>query len=286
MARDGTIFTEWGTPSAHDYGTARAYPLTDVHSVADVARHKWPDVALYDYEDAAARAKRLSAEYAVRGPYWRPLFCGVCDLMGMEEAMARMAFEPIIFEAVLDRVFEVTLAYCERLLAACGDAMPILCLGDDFATQRGLMISPEHWRRYLRPRYEKLFSLAKHTGRYVWFHSCGDISSVLPDLIDIGMDVWETVQLHTLPMSAEELKREYGRHITFFGGVNTQQLPFAKPEDVQVEVRRCIETLGRDGGYICGPDHHVKPDVSVENTLALFKTATAYRGYGYTLLSE
>ena len=103
--------------------------------------------------------------------------------------------------------------------------------------------------------------------------SCGNITQVLPDLIDIGMDVWETVQLHTLPMSPKQLKREYGRHITFFGGINTQRLPFATPEEVRSEVLECIKILGRDSGYICGPDHHIKPDVSLENTVALFDAA-------------
>ncbi len=122
-----------------------------------------------------------------------------------------------------------------------------------------------------------MFELGKSRGKFVWFHSCGDITAILSDLIDIGVDVWETVQLHTLPMSAEELKREYGKHITFFGGINTQRLPFAKPEEIRAEVIDCIKILGKGGGYICGPDHHIKPDVSVENTLALFDTATSMK---------
>jgi uroporphyrinogen decarboxylase len=119
--------------------------------------------------------------------------------------------------------------------------------------------------------------MAKSRGKHVWFHSCGDITSVLPDLIDIGMDVWETVQLHALPMSAEQLKRNYGKDITFFGGINTQRLPFVTPEQVRAEVIAAIDVLGKGGGYICGPDHHVKPDVSAANTVALFNTAVSYR---------
>ncbi len=145
------------------------------------------------------------------------------------------------------------------------------------------MISPEHWRRFLKPKFAELFDLGKRAGKFVWFHSCGDITEVLPDLIDIGMDVWETVQLHTLPISPEELKRDYGKHITFFGAINTQRLPFATPPEVTEEVKRCIEALGKDGGYICGPDHHIKPDVPPENAVALFAAAGAFRHAGYTL---
>ncbi len=273
---DGRPLDEWHSDAWLDYGLAHSYPLAGVSSVAEVERFPFPDPALYDYAAAAAAAKALTARYAVRGPYWFPIFCRVCEMMGMEEAMMKMAAEPAVFEAAIERVFATVYGYCVGLLDACGDDLDVFCLGDDFATQRGLMVSPDSWRKHVKPRLAKLFALAKSRGKLVWFHSCGDITSVLPDLIDIGMDVWETVQLHALPMSPEQLKRDFGAHITFFGGVNTQHLPFATSEWVRDEVRRCIDVLGRDGGYICGPDHHIKPDVSAENTVALFQTAMEY----------
>ncbi|NQT19556.1 MAG: hypothetical protein HQ592_07615, partial [Planctomycetes bacterium] len=268
--RDGIGFTEWNTPRTGDYATWRKYPFSCASTLADVERHVWPDPEAYDVDGAARTARSFADRLAVRGPGWNPLFCRVCDLFGMEEAMVAMMIKPAVFESVIDRVFAHTYCLCERLLDACGDAMPILTLGDDFATQSGMMIDPANWRRYLKPRYAKLFEIAKTRGRYVWFHACGNILEVLPDLIDIGVDVWETVQLHTLPITPEQLKREYGRHITFFGAINTQRLPFMRPQEVRTEVRRCIRALGEGGGYICGPDHHLKPDVSPENTIALF----------------
>jgi uroporphyrinogen decarboxylase len=278
----GARYNEWGAPDTGDYGTARPYPLADVSSVHEIERYAWPSAGDYNFDAAGAAARQLGKTYAVRGPYWKPLFCQVCDLVGMENAMMQMAAEPVLFEAMLEHVFAHTAAFCERLLDACGDAMPILCLGDDFATQRGLMISPAAWRRYLKPRLAKLFDIGKRRGKFVWFHSCGDVTAVLPDLIDIGADVWETVQLHTLPISARDLKREYGRHLTFFGGVNTQRLPFVTPDEVREETLRCIEALGAGGGYICGPDHHIKPDVPAANAVALFDAARGFRREGYT----
>lgn len=280
IGANGQPLTEWWTEGWVDYGTAHVYPLAEVSSVAEVERFPFPDPAQYDFATAAASAKAMSGHYAVRGPYWMPIFCRVCDMMGMEEAMVKMAAEPAVFEAAIDAVFATVYDYCERMLDACGNDLDIFSLGDDFATQRGMMISPDSWRRYLKPRLAKLFDLAKRRGKFVWFHSCGDITPVLPDLIDIGVDIWETVQLHTLPMSAEQLKREFGKQITFFGGVNTQHLPFATSDQVSDEVRRCIDTLGSGGGYICGPDHHVKPDVSAQNTVALFHTAIEYTHTG------
>ena len=271
------VIDEWGVVEYVDYGTSHIWPLAKVTCVTDIEAYPWPDPARYDYLAAAKAAHAMAGEYAVRGPYWMPLFCRVCNLFGMEEAMMRMAVEPAIFNAALDRVFEITDEYCRRLFEACGDDLPIFCLGDDFATQRGLMISPESWRAFLKPRFARLFERAKRAGKFVWFHSCGDITAILPDLVDIGLDVWETVQLHTVPMAPEHLKREFGKHITFFGGVNTQRLPFVTPAEVRSEVRRCIEVLGKDGGYICGPDHHIKTDVSAENVLALFDTAKEWQ---------
>ncbi len=276
------LYTEWGTPNTGDYGTTRYNPLAGVSSLDQIEHYPWPDPAQYDYTAAAATARRLGPHFGVRGPYWQPVFCRACDLFGMETAMVNMLEEPALFEAVLERAFQFTYDYCERLLDACGDDLPILCLADDFATQRGLMISPGLWRRYLRPRLARLFALGKRRGKYVWFHSCGDITAVLPDLIDLGMDVWETVQLHTLPIDARTLKREYGRHLTFFGGVSTQRLPFATPAQVRAEVFRCIDALGEGGGYICGPDHHIKPDVPPANTVALFDAIHEYHRAGWT----
>lgn len=280
----GQLLDPWGAGAWLDYGRAHWYPLARVDTVAEVEGHLWPDPDDFDYAGAAAAATAVGDRYAVRGPYWLPLFCRVCGLMGMEEAMVAMVTRPAVFEAVLEGVFGATYEYCRRLLDACGDAMPIFCLGDDFATQRGMMISPESWRRFLKPRFAELFAVGRSRGKFVWFHSCGDISAILPDLIEIGVDVWETVQLHALPMSAQELKREYGRDLTFFGGINTQNLPHSSPAEVADEVRRRIEQLGAGGGYICGPDHHLKPDVGAPVAVALFEAARNFRAPGYSTL--
>jgi uroporphyrinogen decarboxylase len=274
--------TEWGTPNVPHYATHRYFPLSADNSVGDIEAYPWPNPDHYDYAWASNMARKFAPNYAIRGPYWKPLFNQVFDLYGTEEAMVIMMTDPLLFEATLEQVFIFTAEYVQRLVAALGDDLHILYLGDDFATQRGMMINPELWRKYLKPRYAKLFETGKRAGKFIWFHSCGDITDVLPDLIDIGLDVWETVQLHTLPISPEKLKREYGKHLTFFGGINTQRLPFLTSEEVRAEVLGCIEVLGRNGGYICGPDHHIKPDVPHANAVTLFDTATAFRRDGYT----
>lgn len=265
------------------YTSTRKFALTHASSVADIEAFEWPDLDLFLYDAAAEQARALGETYAVRGPMWVPLFCQACDLFGIEETMIRMATQPAMMEAFFDRITDIYVEICGRLLDACGDSMPIFFLGDDFATQRGLMISPAMWRHFIKPRLARIFEVGKKRGKFVWYHSCGDISAVLPDLIDIGMDLWETVQLHTLPMSPRELKREYGQHISFFGGINTQKLPFASPEEIREEVRETIEILGEGGGFICGGDHSINADVPPANAVALYESATSFRREGYTL---
>lgn len=272
---DSTLdVTEWGTLRSGDYGTEMPRPLAGATSVSAVEEYSWPQPRFYGYAQAAELCKKYQ-EYATRGPSWMPLFCRVCDLFGIEEALVNMMCQPAVFEAALNRIFDIVYETCGLLLETCPD-MDIFYVADDFATQRGIMMSPEYWRKYFKPLYAKLFALGKRYKKYVWFHSCGDITTVLPDLIDIGMDVWETVQLHTLPITPEKLKQEYGKHLTFFGTINTQQLPFISPQEVAKQVKHCIDVFGRDGGYICGGDHHIREDMSPENVLMLYDTAVSY----------
>ncbi|MBC8372985.1 MAG: hypothetical protein H8E53_05275 [Planctomycetes bacterium] len=258
------------------YGTTRSYPLAGADSVSAVEAYAWPDTDKFNYERAFEAARKYGDTHAVRGPLWSPLFCRAADLFGIEDALVALIDRPAVMEAALERITDITVEISERLLDGCGDSMPILCLGDDFATQRGMMFSPQLWRKFLKPHLARMFEVGKKRGKYIWFHSCGNISDVLGDLIDIGMDVWETVQLHTLPMTPEVLKREYGRHVTFFGGINTQKLPFATPDDLRAEVRRKIDILGRGGGYICGGDHTINLDVPAENTVALYEAIGSF----------
>ena len=115
----------------------------------------------------------------------------------------------------------------------------------------------------------------------MWFHGCGTFREVMPDLIDIGLDVWGPVQMHLPGNDPVELMQEYGQQITFAGGINTQRtLPFGTPEEVRYEVRERIRVLGQDGGYLCGPDHTTGPEVPVRNVLALFDVIRNFRGDG------
>ena len=268
----------WNTTADVDYsiGSGHIYPLADITDVKEAETFSYPDGKAFNFDEFAAHARQVCKTYAVRGPYWLPVFSRLNSLFGIEETMVKMLTDTKVFEAVLERVFQFTYDFVEEYLKTGGESVDILCLADDFATQRGMMFSPELWRTHFKPGFRRIFDAGKRYSKKIWFHSCGNILDVLPDLIEIGADVWETVQLHTLPIDAKTLKREFGRDITFFGGINTQALPFKSPGDVRAEVFETIGILGQNGGYICGPDHHIKPDVPLENTKMLFDAALEY----------
>ena len=274
----GAIF--WSTTlfegDSSQYGTHRKYPLANASGIKDIEAYQWPDTDKFQYEKSRKLAEKYGDTYALRGPFWMPIFCKACDLFGMEEAMVRMMTEPGVFEAAVRSITDIAMDVYRKYFDLCGDKVEIFHVGDDFATQRGLMISPAKWREFIKPQWSRLIEYGKSLNKIIWFHSCGDITEVLPDLIDMGIDVWETVQLHTLPISPSKLKSEYGRHITFFGGINTQTLPFSTPAAIESEVQQCVEILGKNGGYICGPDHSINADVPPENAIALFKAAREY----------
>ena len=293
----------WGTPLENiygaggvGYGVGRDYPLAHAATVHEIDAYPWPDAADFDYDVTAEvllslpgdRARRLDGKYGIEtegashaeltqnGP-WVPLVCTLFDLFGLENTLMNMHLEPRLIEAALRHVEDFILEFYSRMLGTAGHACDLVYFGDDFSTQKGLMISPEQWRRFLLPTYRRLFALIKGHDKIVWFHSCGSFHDVMGDLIDAGLDVWETVQVQAVGNDPRELKRKYGRNITFYGGISTQKtLPCGTPQDVRKEVRERIAVLGHGGGYIVGSDHGVMPDVPLENVLAMYDEAKSF----------
>lgn len=280
-------------------GSHRAYPLGHATTVAEIERFDWPDPGDFDYAIAANvlqaipddYAKRVEGKYGIlsegmtlaeatqkSGGTWLPVICTLFDLFGLEQTLLKFALAPRLIEAAIRNVEEFGLGFYERLFEATQGLAQFAYFGDDFSTQKGMLISPAHWRKYLKPTYQKYFALAHKYDLNVWFHSCGQFRPVMGDLIEIGLDVWETVQTHLPGNEPEILKREYGAYITFFGAISTQHtLPFGTPADVRQEVRERIQVLGKNGGYICGPDHGIMPDVPLDNVLALYAEAKKFR---------
>ncbi|MDR3337093.1 MAG: uroporphyrinogen decarboxylase [Treponema sp.] len=187
------------------------------------------------------------------------------SLMGMENVLVSMIALPEELEELFDRICEYFLRLVDVALEYDLDG---IYFGDDWGQQHGLIMGIKHWRRFIKPRMARLYDRVKAKGKYVIQHSCGDNNETLPELIEIGLDCYQTFQPEIYNIT--EIKKKYGDKLTFWGGVSTQKvLPYKKPKEVQEEIVRVVKALRQDGGLIIAPTHALPYDVSPENILAM-----------------
>jgi len=190
-------------------------------------------------------------------------------LRGLEDFMMDLVLHQDFVRDLLDCITEHYLGVIELSLAYDIDAF---YFGDDLGSQTmGLLMGPDLWRRFFKPCMARLFAPIKEAGKFVFLHSDGQVDAIFEDLIEIGLDVYNPLQPEIRDVF--EVKRRYGGRLCFYGGIGIQDLlPSGTPQQVKAEVRRMIEELGRDGGYILGAAHSVMADVPVENLVALVET--------------
>lgn len=233
------------------------------------------DIEDYDYVFPQCNEARLRQEYQqlVSTKNGRFTFAGFgfCmferswSLMGMENILCSMITSPRETEALFQKIGDYFLHLVDIALEYDIDGV---YFGDDWGQQHGLIMGPEHWRHYIKPQMARLYKRVKDHGKFVLQHSCGDCHEIFPDLIEIGLDCYQTFQPEIYDISA--MKKEYGDRLSFWGGISTQQfLPYAAPEDIPKEVQKIVNTLHQNGGLIIAPTHALAFDVPPENILAL-----------------
>jgi uroporphyrinogen decarboxylase len=171
---------------------------------------------------------------------------------------------------LLDRITERRIAQAQHY-ARCG--ADVIAYGDDVGTQRGMLMSVRMWRTWLKPRLARTITAAREVRPdvLVFYHSDGDVSAIIPDLIEIGVDILNPIQPECMDPVA--LKRTYGDRLSFWGTIGTQStFPFGSPDDVRREVRARIETVGAGGGLFLAPTHVIEPEVPFENIVAFVET--------------
>lgn len=192
-------------------------------------------------------------------------------LMGFEQFMTEIAGNPKTVYTLMEKITNYRMALA-KVKADMG--YKIAHHGDDLATQVGGFFSEKMFEEMILPHYKRLFAEYKKQGMYIMMHSCGRMVDYLPKLIDIGLDAWEPVQ----PCNdLKKIKREFGQDLVFMGGIDTQTLPFMKPEEVRQMAKETIEILGKGGGYIIAPSQELMNDVPLENVVAILKTAVELR---------
>lgn len=230
-----------------------------------------PDRFVTDGSLAAAReqCERHAGSLRLAGLGWG-LFERTWTIRGFENALVDAAADPDFYGELLDRITELQLAFVRAALELPFDGV---MFSDDWGDQRGVILGPERWRRLVKPRLARLYGAVHDAGRLAFNHCCGCVTDIVPDLIEIGLDVLESVQPEA--MDPYELKRRWGDRLTFWGGLGSQStIPFGTPQQIRDEVRRLCNEMGQGGGYILAPAKALQPETPTQNAAAVFEAFT------------
>lgn len=288
VTADGDYVDEWGVTWTKEgpFWSPVGNPLANA-TMEDLDGYPWPDpLDAGRFEGVETDARRLyeGTGYAVVAAQPVPaygVFMTCTFLRGMAQFMVDLAVDKDFARALMERVLRFHLSIYDRFLSLVGEYVQIVVTSDDLGTQRAMLISPAMYREMVKPAQARLLSLVKQkTDAKIFYHSCGAIAPVIPDLIEIGVDILNPVQPLAEGMESAGLKEAHGGRLVFHGGIDQQQCMTAgTPEDVALEVGHRIRAFGKGGGYILAVVHNIMPDVPPENVLALFDAARADGNY-------
>jgi uroporphyrinogen decarboxylase len=280
------VFTDswgirWRRPASSHYYDIDFSPIAG-KSPGDVKKHRWPSADSFIDADGVR-----SVLETFKGSKYALFTClaGVFEqatyIRGMAEFYMDFILNPSMIEALLDKVLEAEMGIYGRFFEIVGEELDLVQYWGDLGSQQGPLISPEHYRRYVKPREAALVEFTKkRTKAKVCLHSCGSSYAFIPDLIEAGYEALNPVQTTAAGMDPVRLKREFGKDLVFWGAVDTQRLlPFKSPEDVKNDVKRNIEVLAPGGGYILAPCHNIQANVPPKNVVAVFEAAKEYGSY-------
>jgi len=271
-------------PASSFYYDLIKCPLAGPITVRDIMNFPWPDPADPGYTRGLRERiihYRENTDYAIvlRLPV---AFVHTTQFVrGFEDWFTDLAVDKKLAAALFDAAVEHNAAVATEILKAGGDLVDVVAFSDDLGFQNGPVVSPELYRELFKPRHKKYFDTIKnHTSAFIHLHSCGAIYKLIPDLIELGVDILNPVQVAARDMDSGKLAAEFGDRLSFWGGIDTQTvLPKGNPDDVRAEVRRRIGDLAPGGGYVTCAVHNIQPDVPVENILAMYEAAKEYGRY-------
>jgi uroporphyrinogen decarboxylase len=273
--------TMWGVPLKKVQSGAAVYhefgepPLKDYNKPEQLKSYEfWPDPDRFDYECSKKEAEKVSDKYATIGP-WVSFFEIYCQMRGLEQSLMDLMTEPVLVDAILERIEDCQTKMLKKFMETLGDNLDMVFVSDDMGMQQNLLMPHNIWKKFFQSRMKRWCDLIHSYNKKVFYHSDGAVEPLIADLIDCGIDILNPIQ-HICPgMDIVELKRKYGSKVIFHGGVDNQSvLPFGTPADVQLETRKCIDTLGAGGkGYIVCSCHNVQAGTPIENVIAMVETA-------------
>ena len=281
---DKIFVDEWGVKRkiAGDYANLIDHPLRTAN-LDDLEDFPWPDSAdNYDFQGLRESTRKLyeQGEYALVGSLGSPgnIFEQAWYLRGLSEFMKDLIKNKDFAHAVMRRILDIRKRNVELYLNEVGEFIDVVQLADDMASQDNLLISPKHYREIVKPYQLELCQHVKSlTNAKIYFHSCGSISPLLDELIEIGVEILNPVQVSAANMDTQDLKKRYGKKLSFWGAIDTfEVLPNGSASDVQAEVHKRICDLGKSGGYVMGPVHNICSDVPPENVVAMYEAGLKY----------
>ena len=254
------------------------HPLENAKSIKEIEDYPFPDFdESYRWDGMEDKISEIVENDLIAVAFMQMTIFEISwYLRGMDTFMLDMLQDTHFAEVLLDKVTDIRIGMAQKYAKHGAD---ILMLGDDVSTQIDMMISPELWRRMLKPRLKKVVQEAKiaNPGILIFYHGDGNIQAIIPDLIEIGVDILNPIQPEC--MDPLELKKTYGNHLSFWGTIGTQTtLPFGSPKDVKEMCAKNIKEIGKRGGLLLAPTHMIEPDVPWENVEAFIE---AVEEYGY-----
>jgi len=291
---DGTIEDLWGvrrkvvvygkgTDHEGSFKEVSWSPFEHMTTVEEIDSYeRWPKADWWDYS-------RMKQECA----YWHPGYFvlnkgdrldrtaqlkPMMYLRGIQQTYVDLAMNPKIVECIRDHVVNYFLEYNPKVFEAGGGEIDMFMMGDDMGGQRGPLISPESYKRFFAAGFRKYCDIAHKYGLKVMYHTCGSVYSLIPQFIENGLDMLQSLQPQASMMDIKRLKEEFGNHLSFQGGMDIQQvLPLGTTEDVKKMVKYAADNAKKGGGYFFGTAHNIQIDTPIENVAALFE---AYHEYG------
>ncbi len=282
---DDALVDEWGVtwtrPAGGHYIHTKG-PLYGLEepSLADLERVGWPDPSdpgRFRGLRERARALHQNTDYAVVlnlgvGPIHQCQF-----LRGFGEFLGDLLMTPAFAEGLLERVVDHWVELARGALEEAGEYVDLVVYGDDLGMQKGPLIRPGLYRRMIKPQHKRMADAVKRHGKPIVYHTCGSVYALIRDLIEVGIDCLNPIQVAAAEMDTRRLKREFGGELAFWGGIDNQRvLPRGTPEGVRQEVRRRIEDLAEGGGYVLCAAHNLQQDIPPENIVAMYEAALEY----------
>lgn len=196
-------------------------------------------------------------------------------LLGMEETLMDMVADQDVIHGIFEKLTALLMQFVDKV---CELPVEAVMLGDDWADQRGIMFGAERWREMIKPYYRRIYDYIHKKGKLTITHSCGSVREVIPDLIDAGLDVLESVQPEANGMEPSGLKREFGKELCFWGALGCQQaVTFFSPDELRAEIRRLKQLMAVGGGYVLAPSKTLNASIPIENAMVILEEFTGCR---------